>query len=1058
MLNVFSTIEAFPRGRTTEELFVLCGVTFQGDRRIAILAELDALLRDGRVIKGRDGKWRPLNVVNRSKSSSTGNPGSGTAMTQLGEELTAAPALIHAEYDAGDERSQDASNAASSAIDPSALIKYWRSALRSDPRGRTTTRPDLHAVDWHLFAGQGPLADIDRQATTISINLDALGSDFRQALIRRDGEDNAVAIGWPLSVGRKAGTPVVRPIGLFSARWERLNEKLNLTIGDLDVLVNPDWLFGAAREMGWSREELPEIFATGEGTPLAHDDFVQRLREAAAGHFRGRLTANVLAARLDPSVIGIHDAAAIFLPGESSFTARASGDLDKIATWPTSTLAQTALAPLLGLKWTGAHHDFLPLNLGPLNHEQLTAVAWACTAPLSVVQGPPGTGKSQAIVSMAASVLMRGGSVLVASKNHQALDAIEDRLGSIAPDVPFIVRTLDPSRGIDSSFDDILKALLHGDSSARGQVTEPVNIAAMMQLAKQRSDGLARHSQRTAIEIEIAELLDRIESRERHGGVDESGDVEIRSIEQRGIWLRIIACLEKAFFKRSLQQDNGDRVQSLSDLRQELLALRSERDSIAEIPNLLDMSEQIATQVKQLLSQLMAESVMPTEDTRLELMQMADTREISGNRQPMTGDLAHVILRHSPLWLASVLGTGKRIPLEAGLFDLVIFDEASQCDIASAMPLFARAKRAVVVGDDKQLSFIPQLGLAQDRNLMLAQSIEPSRMGGMAQSKRSLFDCVNRIRDVPRITLRHQYRSAGDIVNYISETFYGGALVVAQPPGACVPHDGKAGLAWTHVPAPMAPGRNNVNAAEAEAVATEVHRLLVEQGYAGSIGAISPFRSQVQAIVDAVQSKVPDAMLAAADFRAATVDGFQGQERDLILFSPVLGVSSPSTAVTFVQKDKRRLNVAISRARAMAHVIGDLDFARSGRVKSLARLAAYATEPKRKRGEGIFDSEWEAKVFYALRERGLDPQAQFDVAGRRLDFALFGNGGIKLNLEIDGRRWHETPDGKRKSVDLWRDQQMMSLGWRVRRFWVDELASNMEACLDRIEQDLSKVE
>ncbi len=54
--------------------------------------------------------------------------------------------------------------------------------------------------------------------------------------------------------------------------------------------------------------------------------------------------------------------------------------------------------------------------------------------------------------------------------------------------------------------------------------------------------------------------------------------------------------------------------------------------------------------------------------------------------------------------------------------------------------------------------------------------------------------------------------------------------------------------------------------------------------------------------------------------------GSRGQERDVILFSPVIGAASRMTAMTFLQKDHRRLNVAVSRARSVAHVFGDLDF------------------------------------------------------------------------------------------------------------------------------------
>ena len=103
----------------------------------------------------------------------------------------------------------------------------------------------------------------------------------------------------------------------------------------------------------------------------------------------------------------------------------------------------------------------------------------------------------------------------------------------------------------------------------------------------------------------------------------------------------------------------------------------------------------------------------------------------------------------------------------------------------------------------------------------------------------------------------------------------------------------------------------------------------------------------------------------------------------------------------------------------------------------------------------LFDSEWERIMAHALAARGLAFTPQYPLAGRRLDFALFGNGGIKLDLEVDGRLWHEDIDGNRKLDDHWRDHQMRTLGWRVRRFWVDEIRRDMEHCLDLIERDLS---
>lgn len=342
MSAIAKVIEAFPLGRSNEELFLLCGAVFNSQKRIEILAELDVLQRGGVICKGRDGKWRPAAI----QRSASGEKRVAFTESHPDHAMHAAPAsfyqksLVSVPADAIKTKLT---------AKPDEIVRYWRSALRSDPRGKITTRPDLHRVDWHMVVGQGPI--INDGGTRIDVPLDGLGPEFRQALLRREAIDASLAIGWPISISKKSGMPVIRPIGLFSASWRREDGSLMVDIEDPDVLVNPDWLTGAARELGYSRAEMPLFFSSEEGNALDFPDFVQRLREVAAGHIVGRLSGELPKASIDPSVSGIHDAVALFLPGESSFTAGASADLDKIAGWSKEDLSRTALAPCL--VWTG---------------------------------------------------------------------------------------------------------------------------------------------------------------------------------------------------------------------------------------------------------------------------------------------------------------------------------------------------------------------------------------------------------------------------------------------------------------------------------------------------------------------------------------------------------------------------------------------------------------------------------------------------------------------------------------------------------------------------------
>jgi very-short-patch-repair endonuclease len=1054
MSVVLRTIEAFPRGRTTEELLVLLGASFDEDKKRSVVSELRELATSGVVRLERNGRWRPV-ASPRFKEEKTGGISNISVGKRDEELLYAVPCTIGSELKESEVEAVEDSSQVS--IDPNALLRYWRSALRSDPRGAITQTPDRHGTQWVLATGTGHLVPDEETRRVITFALDSLPADFRQALLRREANEMTLAVGWPVMVGRKSGVPVIWPVGLLAAEWSRTDGALKITIEADDVLVNPDWLDGAARTAGWQRSELSEVFAPSDGVGLRADDFLNRLREAAASHLRGRINGLNLATQVDLSATGIYDIAALFLPNESTFTAGAVRDLDAIGGWLVERLERTALAPVLGLKSVQASPILHDVNVGPLNGEQIEAVRHACAAPLTVVTGPPGTGKSQAIVSMAASVLLQGGTVLVASKNHQALDAVEDRLGSLAPDLPFLVRTLDPSREIDKSVEQVLTDMLN-ETGLRFRQVDPLLLGQAASLSAVRRRSMETIWRRAELECEIAALVERIEARVRFAA-DDNRPPEIEQ-DRPGVFVRLWRALA-AIFRRRVQTQSEVHLQllpegaPLSALKARLVDLRNERDALPAEADPVKLTGEVMDLVTAILPTVLSARVALRDEERQSLDAARADHQFHGERA-FPSDLTRAVLKHRPLWLASVLGTPKRIPLDDGLFDLVIFDEASQCDIASALPLFARAKRAVVVGDDRQLSFIPQLGQAQDRNLMKAQGLPTAGMGRFAQSKQSLFDFAKRVPGVPRVLLRHQYRSAGQIVDYISETFYGGQLTTSYDPKTIRPPKGqKPGIAWTHVPGPGIAQQGNVNPAEAEAIAKHIRLLLVDQGYDGSVGVIAPFRPQVQTIEAAVKAKVPVQKLEGAEFRVATVDGFQGQERDVILFSPCLSANSAMSAVTFVQKDLRRLNVAISRARAVAHVFGDLDYARSAKVRALARLAAVATEPRRTVGEGVFDSEWERRVFYALKDRGLDPQPQFEIAGRRLDFALFGASGVKLDLEVDGRHWHQDTDGGRKMADHWRDHQLQSLGWRVRRFWVDELSKDMEACLDLVERDLS---
>ena len=1049
MSTTLRVIQAFPSGRRTAEILTLLDQDFDPVARRRVLTDLEALASAGVIRKSRDGRWRSVNRAGAEAgpdgappSSDPDAPDAPDAARLTGVRVRIASADIAPPQIAPPQ---------TGAPDPKQLLRYYRAALRDDPRGATTETADRHGITWQLVHGIGRITPQSGAQIVMRAPLESFAPKFREALQRRAGSERSLAIGWPMAAGRSAGVPTLWPVGLIPAHWRRQGETLEITVDADNVFANPDWLKGAARSTGWSEADLRAQFDGEEGVGLALEEFRARLREAVAGALRGRLGEASMVTGLSPDDAGIHHIAAVFLPTETTFTQGVVRDLGAIATWDLATIEATALGPLLsGAPGAPEARPAPTFGVGPLNGEQIAAVRNALSARFSVVAGPPGTGKSQAIVAMAASALADGQTVLVASKNHQALDAVEERLRGLANGVDCLVRTLDPATQRDMSAAKALAELIAAPH-AHALPVDDVAMAALRDLAMRRLAALDARAADAERRCRMADLLDRIAV--RTSGRDTGAPAPAAPTPAPSLWARMLARIGLSLQLTLRPAQRG--AAPVHALRRELAALEDACAAAAAPEDPVALGDQIAAAARILVPRSLGARAAIDTATRQSLADGLSAHALSGRPGHPPAALIAGMLRHRPLWLASILGAPKRIPLAPGLFDLLIIDEASQCDIASALPLFARARRAVVVGDHNQLGFISQLGLARDRNLMEANGLAPETMARFAQSRAALFDLGRSAPGVAAVMLRDQYRSAAPIVDYLNAQFYGGGLRVAAdhdtlktPPGA------RPGVTWTHVPCPALRGPDNANLSEAQAIAAHLHDLLEVRGYAGSVGVIAPFRSQASALAAAINARLSAAAVERADLRIATVDSFQGQERDLIVFSPCVGQSSAPSAVQFLARDWRRLNVAISRARAVAHVFGDLTFARSGKISSLARLAAFATEPRRVRPDGVFDSAWEERVFHALVARGLDPKPQYFVAGRRLDFALFGAGGIKLDLEVDGRRWHMTTDGGRKRSDLWRDHQLRSMGWGVRRFWVDELNKDMEGCLDLVERDL----
>ena len=427
-----------------------------------------------------------------------------------------------------------------------------------------------------------------------------------------------------------------------------------------------------------------------------------------------------------------------------------------------------------------------------------------------------------------------------------------------------------------------------------------------------------------------------------------------------------------------------------------------------------------------------------------------------------------------PCWAVTSLSARGKIPFVAGFYDLVVFDEASQCDIASALPLLYRAKAAAVIGDPKQLSHISTMQRGQDQQLLEKYDLIPG-FPHWAYSYNSLFDlAAGQVNSDNIVSLLDHHRSHADIIGFSNDQFYEGRLRVATKYDNLKRITPKApGVRWVDIKGSVRRPNTGgaINEKEVSAVVQTLEDLVLKQGYEGSIGVVSPFRAQANAITTAIsQNEILDKALQQRGFISDTVHKFQGDERDVMVFSPVVSKEVPAGALGFLRGNGNLFNVAITRARSQLIVVGDLSACSKCDIDYLSKFAQYTQKLDQEEKEAFDElygndlgrdypvvnnpeqvSDWEKLLYSALYDAGVKTLPQFRVEKYALDLALI-IGDKRLDIEVDGEKYHRNWTGELCRRDQIRNQRLYELGWDVMRFWVYEIRDDLPRCIEKIKE------
>ncbi len=252
-----------------------------------------------------------------------------------------------------------------------------------------------------------------------------------------------------------------------------------------------------------------------------------------------------------------------------------------------------------------------------------------------------------------------------------------------------------------------------------------------------------------------------------------------------------------------------------------------------------------------------------------------------------------------------------KIPNE--YFDVVIIDEVCKATLPEILMPLSVAKKAIFVGDPKQL---PPVFCSEELDII--KSIENCSLQNYMYIDKLFSDsnCV--------VQLDTQYRMSERISTLISSLFYNNHLHNGK-------QDGENGIVeWIdYQPSQSWPPKSDedkqkiYNCDECKLITELLVDLDIQVNQGKTIAIIAPYRSQVYTIRQQVRDMYFDYIEVYVD----TVDGFQGKESDIVIFS----LTRTHGSYRFLA-DERRLNVALSRAKEAIHMVGSLQFAESNKL------------------------------------------------------------------------------------------------------------------------------
>lgn len=557
-----------------------------------------------------------------------------------------------------------------------------------------------------------------------------------------------------------------------------------------------------------------------------------------------------------------------------------------------------------------------------VNLDQLLAINNAMKYPLTYIQGPPGTGKTNTILNTIITAFFNERTVLFSSYNNHPIDGVFEQFRKMTYNlkpIPFPVIRLGNNEKVDEALKDIRKLYEATKSLTIYDNTLNKNKDSKIERTAELTRLLARYEQI----INLQERQEAIETLLRSG--------------------------KQLSFQIELQNQLNDvkmRLAELGTVRNEE-ALTLVTDDMGEFQKYLYYTS--AKFIKRLDE--------PKNEELLKIIMTKDSQQRlkAFNHFTRNEENLKKLMRVFPIVLTTCISSHK-LGEAKPCFDIVIIDEAGQCNAATALLPILRGANLMLVGDPQQLN--PVVLLTEANNRILRSKYQVSdEYDYIKNSVYKTFLACDAVSD--EILLSYHYRCHRKIIEFNNKKYYHNRLNIQSQVESERP------LVFADL-RQSEPEVRNTSPLEAQYVLD-----FVQKNPDKKIGVITPFVNQKRLIQSLLNERKLD------NVSCGTVHAFQGDEKDVILFSLALTERTSLSTYNWLKSNKELINVATSRAKEQLVLIS------SG--EQIARLHAAQddddlyelVEYVRKNGDSVVTSKSAASRALGIKPYSTQTESAF---------------------------------------------------------------------------------